>query len=312
MILALDLGTTTGWALRSHDGLTTSGTVSFRPGRFDGGGMRSLLRLMQPDNFEDISAALALYRPGPMGANAHTNFALRKNGKQPVDYIHPELTEALTPILGMTYGLIIYQEQVMEIAQKLAGYTLGNADLLRRAMGKKKKEVLDAEYVNFEKGMRDNGYSADAVKTLWDILLPFSDYAFNKAHTAAYGVVSYWTGYLKANYQAEYMAALLTSVRDDKDKSALYLGECRRMGIKVLPPDVNESQRNFAAVGTTSLGIAAALGYPDGERIGRAVALASEHQRRCRAGHQAASSTGISVSRPWRARLCATIVSTRL
>ena len=138
----------------------------------------------------------------------------------------------------------------MEIAQKLAGYTLGNADLLRRAMGKKKKEVLDAEYVNFEKGMLDNGYSADAVKTLWDILLPFSDYAFNKAHTAAYGVVSYWTGYLKANYQAEYMAALLTSVRDDKDKSALYLGECRRMGIKVLPPDVNESVANFTAVGS--------------------------------------------------------------
>ena len=124
--------------------------------QLDGGGMRQLLRLMQPDNFEDISAALALYRPGPMGANAHTNFALRKNGKQQIDYIHPELTEALEPILNMTYGLIIYQEQVMEIAQKLAGYTLGNADLLRRAMGKKKKEVLDAEYVNFEKGMLDN------------------------------------------------------------------------------------------------------------------------------------------------------------
>jgi DNA polymerase III subunit alpha len=218
--------------------------------QLDGGGMRSLLRLMQPDNFEDISAALALYRPGPMGANAHTNFALRKNGKQDLDYIHPELTEALEPILGMTYGLIIYQEQVMEIAQKLAGYTLGNADLLRRAMGKKKKEVLDAEYVNFEKGMLDNGYSRQSIQTLWGILLPFSDYAFNKAHTAAYGLVSYWTGYLKANYPAEYMAALLTSVRDDKDKSALYLGECRRMGIKVLPPDVNESVANFAAVGT--------------------------------------------------------------
>jgi DNA polymerase-3 subunit alpha len=218
--------------------------------QLDGGGMRSLLRLMQPDNFEDISAALALYRPGPMGANAHTNFALRKNGKQDIDYIHPDLTKALEPILGMTYGLIIYQEQVMEIAQKLAGYTLGNADLLRRAMGKKKKEVLDAEFANFEQGMLDNGYSKESIQTLWSILLPFSDYAFNKAHTAAYGLVSYWTGYLKANYPAEYMAALLTSVRDDKDKSALYLGECRRMGIKVLPPDVNESVANFAAVGT--------------------------------------------------------------
>lgn len=218
--------------------------------QLDGGGMRSLLRLMQPDNFEDISAALALYRPGPMGANAHTNFALRKNGKQELDFIHPDLTEALKPILGMTYGLIIYQEQVMEIAQKLAGYTLGSADLLRRAMGKKKKEVLDAEFANFEQGMLDNGYSRESIQTLWSILLPFSDYAFNKAHTAAYGLVSYWTGYLKANYPAEYMAALLTSVRDDKDKSALYLNECRRMGIKVLPPDVNESVANFAAVGT--------------------------------------------------------------
>ena len=218
--------------------------------QLDGGGMRSLLRLMQPDTFEDISAALALYRPGPMGANAHTNFALRKNGKQEVDFIHPELTEALTPILGNTYGLIIYQEQVMEIAQKLAGYSLGNADLLRRAMGKKKKEVLEKEYANFEKGMLDNGYSAKAVETLWSILLPFSDYAFNKAHTAAYGLVSYWTAYLKAHYPAEYMAALLTSVRDDKDKSALYLNECRHMGIKVLPPDINESVANFAAVGT--------------------------------------------------------------
>src|SRR5690242_3862409 len=220
--------------------------------------MRTLLRLMQPDNFEDISAALALYRPGPMGVNAHTNFALRKNGKQEVIPLDPqlkgklqqEMVEALDPILKMTYGLVIYQEQVMEVAQKLAGYTLGNADLLRKAMGKKKKEVLDAEFVPFSDGMRANGYSDGAITTLWEILVPFSDYAFNKAHTAAYGLVSYWTAYLKANYPAEYMAALLTSVRDDKDKSALYLNECRHMGIKVLPPDVNESIANFAAVGT--------------------------------------------------------------
>jgi DNA polymerase-3 subunit alpha len=138
----------------------------------------------------------------------------------------------------------------MEIAQKLAGYTLGNADLLRRAMGKKKKEVLDAEYVPFSEGMKRNGFNEASIAALWGVLVPFSDYAFNKAHTAAYGLVSYWTAYLKANYPAEYMAALLTSVRDDKDKSALYLNECRRMGIKVLPPDVNESVANFAAVGT--------------------------------------------------------------
>ena len=138
----------------------------------------------------------------------------------------------------------------MAIAQKVAGYTPRQGRPARQAMGKKKNEVLDAEFVPFTEGMKANGYSDGAVKTLWDVLVPFSDYAFNKAHSAAYGLVSYWTAYLKANYPAEYMAALLTSVRDDKDKSALYLNECRRMGIKVLPPDVNESVANFTPVGT--------------------------------------------------------------
>jgi DNA polymerase-3 subunit alpha len=218
--------------------------------QLDGGPMRSLLKLMRPDNFEDISAVLALYRPGPMGANSHTNYALRKNGQQVVIPIHPELEEPLAEILGTTYGLIVYQEQVMAIAQKVAGYSLGEADILRRAMGKKKKEELDKQYAAFHQGMIDNGFSEAAIKALWDTLLPFSDYAFNKAHTAAYGLVSYWTAYLKANYAAEYMAALLTSVGDDKDKLALYLNECRRMGITVLPPDVNESALNFTPVGT--------------------------------------------------------------
>ena len=217
--------------------------------QLDGGGMRTLLRLMRPDNFEDISAVGALYRPGPMGANSHTNYALRKNGLQDVVPIHPELAEPLEEILGQTYGLIVYQEQVMAIAQRVAGYSLGQADILRRVMGKKKKADLDKQFEGFSAGMRERGFSMDAVKTLWDILVPFSDYAFNKAHSAAYGVVSYWTAYLKANYPTEYMAALLTSVRDDKDKSALYLGECRRMGITVLPPDVNSSSANFTAVG---------------------------------------------------------------
>jgi DNA polymerase-3 subunit alpha len=217
--------------------------------QFDGGPMRALLRSMRPDNFEDISAVGALYRPGPMGANAHNDYADRKNGRKPVVPIHPELAESLADILGDTYGLIVYQEQVMAIAQKVAGYSPGSADLLRRAMGKKKKEALDKEFPPFEGGMKANGYSASAVKTLWDILVPFSDYAFNKAHSAAYGLVSYWTAYLKANYPAEYMAALLTSVSGDKDKSALYLNECRRMGIKVLPPDVNASSANFTPVG---------------------------------------------------------------
>ena len=218
--------------------------------QLDGGGTRTLLRQMQPTTFEDISATIALYRPGPMGINSHTNYAMRKTGRQPATPIHPELAEPLEEILGATHNLIVYQEHVIQIAQKVAGYTLGRADLLRKAMGKKKKEVLDAEFAGFEAGMQANGYSADAIKTLWDALMPFADYGFNKAHAKAYALISYWTAYLKGNYPAEYMAALLTSVRDDKDKSALYLNECRRMGIKVLPPDVNESVANFAAVGT--------------------------------------------------------------
>ena len=217
--------------------------------QLDGGPMRALLKLMEPEEFEHISAVLALYRPGPMGANSHTNYALRKNGKQEIEPIHPELAEPLKDILDTTYGLIVYQEQVMAIAQKVANYTLGEADLLRRAMGKKKKAELDKQYATFHDGMISNGYSEGAVKALWDILLPFSDYAFNKAHTAAYGLVSYWTAYLKAHYPQEYMAALLTSVGDNKDKLALYLNECRAMGITVLAPDVNESALTFTPVG---------------------------------------------------------------
>jgi DNA polymerase III subunit alpha len=217
--------------------------------QLDGGPMRALLRSMRPDTFEDISAVGALYRPGPMGADSHNKYARRKTGREEVVAIHPELAEPLKEILGETYGLIVYQEQVMAIAQKLAGYSLGQADLLRRAMGKKKKAELDKQFAIFSGGMQERGYSMDAVETLWEILLPFSDYAFNKAHSAAYGVVSYWTAYLKANYPAEYMAALLTSVKDDKDKSAIYLNECRRMKIQVLPPDVNESASNFTPVG---------------------------------------------------------------
>jgi DNA polymerase-3 subunit alpha len=218
--------------------------------QLDGGGMRSLLRAMAPDSFEDISAVIALYRPGPMGENSHNDYADRKNRRKKVEPIHPELSEALEDILGDTYGLIVYQEQVMAIAQKVAGFTLGRADLLRKAMGKKNKEILDKEYVPFEAGMKANGFSEDAIKRLWEVLIPFSDYAFNRAHSAGYGVVSFWTAYLKANFPTEYMAALLTSVRDDKDKSALYLSECRRMGIKVLPPDVNESNAEYTPRGT--------------------------------------------------------------
>ena len=216
--------------------------------QFDGGGMQALLKSMKPDNFEDISAVSALYRPGPMGVNAHNDYADRKNGRKPVVPIHPDLKQALEPILGDTYGLIVYQEQVQRIAVELAGYTLGAADNLRRAMGKKKKEVLDKEFIPFQAGMRERGFSDLSIDKLWETMIPFADYAFNKAHSAAYGVISYYTAWLKANYPAEYMAALLTTNADDKDKTAIYLNECRKMGLKVLSPDVNTSVAAYGAV----------------------------------------------------------------
>jgi len=217
--------------------------------QLDGTAMRNLLRAMKPDNFEDISAVIALYRPGPMGMDSHNNYAKRKNALQEITPIHPELEKPLAEVLDGTYGLIVYQEQVQRAAQVLAGYSLGQADLLRRAMGKKKPEVLAKEFVPFQAGMRERGYSDAAIQAVWDTLVPFAGYAFNKAHSAGYGVVSYWTAYLKANYPSEYMAALLQSTRDDKDKLALYLNECRRMRITVLPPDVNTSAAKFTAVG---------------------------------------------------------------
>ncbi|WP_306371627.1 DNA polymerase III subunit alpha [Nocardiopsis sp. CC223A] len=217
--------------------------------QLDGGAMRNLLKRMEPKKFGDIAAVLALYRPGPMAANAHNDYADRSNGRQEITPIHPELKDALEPILGETFHLLVYQEQVMAIAQQLAGYTLGGADLMRRAMGKKKKEALEKEEVKFFEGAMERGFSREAIQALWDVMLPFSGYAFNKSHTAGYGLVSYWTAYLKANYPAAYMAALLTSVGDDKDKMAVYLAECRAQGIKVLPPDVNESGLRFTPVG---------------------------------------------------------------
>ncbi len=218
--------------------------------QLDGGPMRDLLRRMQPTGFEDVVAVIALYRPGPMGMNAHNDYADRKNNRQNIKPIHPELEEPLREILSETYGLIVYQEQIMRIAQKVASYSLARADILRKAMGKKKREVLEKEFEGFSEGMKENGFSAAAVKALWDTVLPFADYAFNKSHAAGYGLVSYWTAFLKANYPAEYMAGLLTSVGDDKDKAAVYLADCRRLGITVLPPDVNESAQYFASVGT--------------------------------------------------------------
>ncbi|MCI1222545.1 MAG: DNA polymerase III subunit alpha [Bifidobacterium subtile] len=217
--------------------------------QLDSDGMRSLLRQLKPDNFNDISALIALYRPGPMDMDSHTNYAKRKNGLQRITPIHPEVAEPLAAVLDETYGLIVYQEQVQSAARILAGYSLGRADVLRRAMGKKKPEVLAKEQGPFFEGMKEHGYSEEAAQAVWDILVPFSGYAFNKAHSAAYGLISYWTAYLKTHYPVEFMAALLQNERTNKDKTALYLGEARRMGIQVLPPNVNESILEYSAVG---------------------------------------------------------------
>ncbi|MFI6173849.1 DNA polymerase III subunit alpha [Nocardia sp. NPDC051052] len=218
--------------------------------QLDGNAMRELLRRLGPTGFGDIIAVNALYRPGPMAMNTHINYADRKNDRQAIEPIHAELAEPLRDILAETYGLVVYQEQIMQIAQRVAGFSMGRADVLRRAMGKKKLEVLEKEFEGFRAGMRENGFSDEAVQALWDTVLPFAGYAFNKSHAAGYALVGYWTAYLKANYQAEFMAALLTSVADNKDKSAIYLAECRQLGLKVLAPDVNESSLRFSAVGT--------------------------------------------------------------
>ena len=233
--------------------------------QIEGGGMQELLKRMRPTTFEDIVACVSLYRPGPLDVNAHLDYADRKNGRKPVEAIHPTLADALEPILGDTYGLIVYQEQVMRIAQQLAGYSLGEADLLRKAMGKKKKEVIEAEAAKFVGGMTKKGFERDAAQQLWDVILPFAGYAFNKSHAAAYGLVTYWTTYLKAHYSAEFMASLLTAFADNKDKTAVYLSECRRMGISVLPPDINESQLAFAATvdGNIRFGLAAVRNVGD-------------------------------------------------
>jgi DNA polymerase-3 subunit alpha len=185
-----------------------------------------------------------------MGQKAHVLYADRKNGREPVRPLHKELATALEPILGETYGLIVYQEQVIEIARQLAGYTMGGADLLRKAMGKKILAVLDKERGKFTDGMRANGFSDEAITTLWEILIPFASYAFNRAHSAAYGLIAYWTAYLKCHHPCEYLAALLTTTADNHDRARIYLAEARRLGITVLPPDVNHSRAEFTVEGT--------------------------------------------------------------
>ncbi len=211
--------------------------------QLEGGPMRSLMRSLAPTTFDDVAALVALYRPGPMANNMHKDYADRKNGRQPVTYIHPDLEE----ILASTYGLMIYQESVMRVAQKFAGYSLAEADNLRKACGKKIRALIAKEREKFVAGCATTGYGEAIGTQLFDIIEPFADYAFNKSHSYGYGMVAYQTAWLKAHYPVEYLAALLTSVKDNKDKTAVYLAECRAMGIQVLVPDVNRSESEFAA-----------------------------------------------------------------
>ena len=222
--------------------------------------MRQLLRALAPNSFEDVAALIALYRPGPMGVNMHYDYADRKNARKPVEYFHPD-AEA---VLGDTYGLMIYQESVMRVAQKFAGYSLAEADNLRKAVGKKIREMMVAERVTFEAGVVKEGYGELLGKQLFDIIEKFADYAFAKSHSFGYGLVTYQTAYLKANFPVEYLACLLTSVKSNLDKAATYLADCRSMAIKVLPPDVNRSMSNFGVLAPSDvpLGVSLPLGSP--------------------------------------------------
>lgn len=213
--------------------------------QLESSGMRGILRDMKPETFEDVIALVALYRPGPLGSGMVEDFIKRKHGEIPVKYAHP----TLEPILRDTYGIILYQEQVMRIASELAGFSLGEADLLRRAMGKKKPEIIAGLRSQFIDGAQDNQVDPEVAGQIFDLMAFFAGYGFNKSHSAAYALIAYQTAYLKANYPLEYMAALLTSVRDNADKISVNVEECRRMGVEVLPPDLNESLDTFTTSG---------------------------------------------------------------
>ena len=244
---------------RTYEMLATGFTLGVF--QLDSTGMQALVRKLKPTRFEDISALLALYRPGPLGMDMHLAFANRKNGLEAVSFDHPHLE----PILGETFGVIVYQEQVMRIATDLAGFSMAEADALRKAVGKKKRDLMEAQKDKLISGGVAAGYDRAFMTNLWGLIEKFAEYGFNKSHTVAYGVVSYQTAYLKAHYPVEYMAALLTSVKNHKDNKPLYLNECRRMGIPVLPPDINESGADFTPRGEEILfGLTAVRGVGEG------------------------------------------------
>ncbi len=214
--------------------------------QLESSGMKRYLKELKPTLFEDIVAMGALYRPGPM--SEIPNFIKGKNNPDSITYLH----ESLKPILEETYGVIVYQEQIIKLLQLVAGYTAGEADLVRKAIGKKNRTIMAAEEPKFIKGCLDQGLSKKSAQKLWELIQPFADYSFNKAHATCYGQISYWTAYLKAHYPSAYMAALMTTDYDNSDKLAVEINECQRMGIKVLPPSINKSFVEFGIDSSTN------------------------------------------------------------
>ncbi|HEY9877252.1 MAG TPA: DNA polymerase III subunit alpha [Leptolyngbyaceae cyanobacterium] len=214
--------------------------------QLESSGMRQIVRDLKPSGLEDISSVLALYRPGPLDAGLIPKFINRKHGQEKIDYAH----EILQPILNETYGIMVYQEQIMKIAQDMGGYSLGQADLLRRAMGKKKMSEMLKHQENFVGGAVTKGVPKKVAEELWEQMVKFAEYCFNKSHSTAYGFVTFQTAYLKANYPVEYMAALLTANSGDQDKVQMHIANCISMGIEVLPPDVNRSGVDFTPEGS--------------------------------------------------------------
>jgi DNA polymerase III subunit alpha len=223
--------------------------------QLENSGMRELVKKLQPDCFDDVMALVALYRPGPLGAKMHLEYANRKHGASPVRYPHPDLE----PALKDTYGIMLYQEQVIRIATDIAGFTAAEAEGFRKAIGKKIHDVMQAQKEAFVGGCTARGYEKSLAEELWKLIDHFSGYGFNKSHSCCYGFVAFQTAYLKAHHPVEYLAALLTSVKDNPDRNALYLAECRAMGITVEPPDVNHSDMDFTPTdrGTIVFGLSA-------------------------------------------------------
>jgi DNA polymerase-3 subunit alpha len=212
--------------------------------QLESSGMRQIVKDLKPSSLEDISSILALYRPGPLDAGLIPKFIHRKHGRESMDVVHPKLE----PILQETYGIMVYQEQIMKIAQDLAGYSLGEADLLRRAMGKKKKSEMEKHQDIFVKGAQERGVDQQVATSLFEQMVMFAEYCFNKSHSTAYGAVTYQTAYLKAHYPVAYMASLLTVNAGDSDKVQRYISNCNAMGIQVMAPDVNASDEDFTPV----------------------------------------------------------------